>query len=282
MLVRRAPYLSARPRSPAQPLTGPPALIWILARAADPKIPPFERARLLAAFSQQLDGGAADESATRLPDRLIRLLCAECDRVLHDEVLPALVAAGVAILPWSALHGAERARLRALFRDTIYPLLTPLAVDSTHPFPCIPARSVHVAALVRDHGSTTDRFACVPVRNHLFGFGPFDRGFVWLDAQRLVSVDVVVSTMVDDLFHGMQVVEKSTFRVIPAVDPRPDGIVGPPFQRLELADTTTVHLGEIIRHNLGVAEQAVYRMRPPLGLLERIAAIRATPESGRP
>lgn len=253
----------------------------MLARAADRRLPSFERARLLADFSRQLDGVLADAGAAADP-ALVPFFCAERDRVLHDEVLPALAADGVSILPWDASSGAERARLRTLFRDAIYPLLTPLAVDSTHPFPWILGRSLHVAAVVRDSGSTHDRFACVPVGDHLFGFGPFDNGFVRLDGERLVSVDVVISALLDDLFHGMQVVEKSTFRLIPAGVSRLGGSTGPAFRRLEIDDTTTVRVGEILRRNLDVADMAVYRMRSPLGLAERIPAIRTARGNGRP
>lgn len=244
----------------------------MLARAADRRLPSFERARMLADFSRRLDRVLAGDGGD---PALVRFFCAERDRVLHNEVLPALAADGVSILPWDASSDAEQARLRTLFRDVIYPLLTPLAVDSTHPFPWILGRSLHVAAVVRDLGSTRDRFACVPVRDHLFGFGPFDNGFVRLDGERLVSVDVVISALLDDLFHGMQVVEKSTFRLIPAG-------VGPAFRRLEVDDTTTDRVGEILRRNLNIAHMAVYRMRPPLGLVERIAAIRTARGNGRP
>lgn len=234
---------------------------------------------MLADFSRLLDGILA--SAAGDP-ALVPFFCAERDRVLHDEVLPALAADGVSILAWEASSEAEQARLRTLFRDAIYPLLTPLAVDATHPFPRILGRSLHVAAVVRDLGSTRDRFACVPVRDHLFRFGPFDNGFVRLDGERLVSIDVVISALLNDLFHGMQVVEKSTFRLLPGVVNGLRRGAGPPFRRLEVDDTTTVRVGEILRRNLHIADVAVSRMRPPLGLVERIAAIHGAPGNGRP
>jgi len=265
-------------------------LTRILARAADGQTSPFERARLLAVFSQQFDrvlvgGVGAGQPARQLLHKLLQVLCAERDRVLHDEVLPALAAKGVAILPWGELAGAEHARLRALFRDTIYPLVTPLAVDSTHPFPGISPMSLHVAAFVRDHKGARERFACVPIRDALFGFGPFRNGFVRVDAERFVSVDAVVSACLDDLFHGVQVIERSTFRLGPAGVPRTGrdaAHLRSSWPRLEVEDTTTARLGEILRRNLDVADEAVYRTRAPLGLTERIMAIHGATGRGRP
>lgn len=254
------------------------ALVELLAGAADRRLPTFERARLLTVFAHQLDKALIhDRSARWLPHRSAHVLYAECDRLLHEEVLPALAAEGVVILPWDASHRTEQAWLRALFRDAIYPLLTPLAVDSTHPFPCAPPRSVHVAALLRDRGSTHDRFAYVPVRERLFEFGPFSNGFVRLDAQRLISLDMVIGALLEDLFQGMQVVEVSTFRCIPAGT---GWVSGRRFLRLEVGETTTLRLSRILLRNLSVADETVYRMRSPLGLVERVAAMQTASGNG--
>ncbi len=53
----------------------------------------------------------------------------------RDEIRPALEDEGVDILRWDELAETEQERLRRLFRDRIYPVLTPLVVDSAHPFP---------------------------------------------------------------------------------------------------------------------------------------------------
>jgi len=254
-------------------------LVGILTRAADQQTPPFERARLLAVFSRHLEGDlvsdAAGPSSRRLVHELLHVLCAERDRILHDDLLPALAADGVVLLRWDEASRAERRQLRTLFHEVIYPLVTPLAVDATRPFPNIPARSLHVAALVRRCNTTQERFACVRIPDQLFGLDPFSSGFVRLDAERLVSIDVIVGALLDDLFPGVQVLERSTFRLVRAESTRAGaGNAWSRLPRLEIADTTTAGLLDILRRDLAVADEAVYRMRPPLGLAERIAAVR--------
>ncbi|HEY7045845.1 MAG TPA: hypothetical protein VH373_01395 [Jatrophihabitantaceae bacterium] len=260
-------------------------LVRTLTLAADDCAAPFERVRLLAEFSQQLDtilarDVAADPLGRRLLHNLLQVLCTERDGVLED-VLPALAAEGVQIIGWDQTSAADRKQLRALFDKVVYPLVTPLAVDATHPFPYIPAMALHVAALVRDCETRQQRFACVPLPDQLFGMHPFRSGLVRLDAERLVGIDAIVGAFLELLFPGVQVMERSTFRLVRAVGAM-SALV--PLHRLEIEDTTSARLADILRRSLDVADEAVYRTRAPLGLAERIVAAyegRAQEEGGR-
>ena len=245
----------------------------MLTRADDPCAPPLQRVRLLADFSQRLDGVFVSDLALGRSDRLLlhnllQVLCAERDRVLED-VLPALAADGVVIVGWDETSSADRRQLRTLFHDVVYPLVTPLAVDATHPFPYIPTMSLHVAALVRDRDTRQQRFACVPLPDQLFGLDPFSSGLVRLDAERLIGVDAVVGAFLGLLFPGVQVMERSTFRLVRAEAAMYAWV---PLHRLEIEDTTSARLADILRRSLDVADEAVYRTLAPLGLAERIVA----------
>lgn len=256
-------------------------LVEILTRAADPGSPPLDRSRLLAAFSRQIDRVVLSNSAVSRPGRHLlhnelRGLCAERDRVLED-VLPALAAAGMAIVGWDETTAADRQQLRILFDELIYPLVTPLAVDATHPFPGVANISLYVAALIRDCDTGQRRFGCVPIPQQLVGLDPFRSGFVQLDAARLLGFEAIIGALLDHLFPGVQVMERSSFRIVRAEASwaGANAAAAPTwFQiaRLEIEGTTSPHLADILGRSLHVANEAVYRTRAPLALAERIVA----------
>ena len=67
-----------------------------------------------------------------------------------DEVRPKLSAEGIELVSWGELDAPERERLRTYFREQVFPVLTPLAVDPAHPFPYISSRSLNLAVALRD------------------------------------------------------------------------------------------------------------------------------------
>jgi polyphosphate kinase len=130
----------------------------VLALAEDPAIPLLERAKFLAIFSQNLDeyfqvrvSGLQEQLAaglrTRSPDGLdlvgqlrairerVNELVGRAAAVFGAEVAPALEDAGIRFLDWDELSDGERAHLDDLFAESIFPVLTPLAVDPAHPLP---------------------------------------------------------------------------------------------------------------------------------------------------
>ena len=70
--------------------------------------------------------------------------------VFNKDVAPALEEVGIQFTSWTELSDADRAELGAVFEDQIFPVLTPLAVDPSHPFPYISNLSLNLAVLVRD------------------------------------------------------------------------------------------------------------------------------------
>ena len=132
----------------------------VLELAADDSVPLLERARYLAIFANNLDGffmvrvaglmrriatGLAVRSASGLEPREVleqisvfahKLMAAHAN-VFDDQVRPALIKEGITIVRWDELNEQEQEALHGMFRDQIFPVLTPLAVDPAHPFPYI-------------------------------------------------------------------------------------------------------------------------------------------------
>ena len=158
----------------------------VLALACDEEIPLLERVRFLAIFATNLDEffmvrvaglirrlatGIAVTAASGLSAReQLQLISARAHelvvrhaRVWHDEVAPALSEAGIDVVHWDRLTAVEQESLHTMFRNRIYPVLTPLAVDPAHPFPYISGLSLNLAVVVRDRETGTEHFARVKV-----------------------------------------------------------------------------------------------------------------------
>ncbi|MDH3285849.1 MAG: polyphosphate kinase 1, partial [Acidobacteriota bacterium] len=87
----------------------------------------------------------------------------ELDELLEDELLPALRREGMPILNHEGLNKKRKARLRAYFQKNVQPILTPLAVDSEHPFPFISNLGLNLACLIRDDSRDGRRFVRIEV-----------------------------------------------------------------------------------------------------------------------
>jgi polyphosphate kinase len=202
----------------------------VLAQAEDAQRPLLERAKFLAIFSSNLDeffevrvSGLLEQLdaglRTTTPDGLdlvdqLRAIRSQVDElvtraaaVFATEITPNLEKEGVSFVDWDDLSGADRAHLDALFTTSIFPVLTPLAVDPAHPFPYISNLSLNLAVTVRDPTSGDERFARVKVPPLL------DRFVALPDGERFVLLEQVIAAKLDTLFPGMEVLAHHPFRV---------------------------------------------------------------------
>ena len=202
----------------------------VLALAESPDVPLLERARFLAIFSRNLDeffqvrvGGLKQQVllgvAQRSPDgmtpreqlRAIRLRVSEMverhSRCFTDDVAVGLEQAGIRLSDWSSLDDADRKHLTDVFTRTIFPVLTPLAVDPAHPFPYISNLSLNLAVVVADEDGANSRIARVKVPQLLQRFVPLQ------DGERFVPLEQVIAAHLDQLFPLMRIVAHHTFRL---------------------------------------------------------------------
>ena len=202
----------------------------VLAMAEDTKLPLLERVRFLAIFSQNLDdffqvrvAGLKEQVlaavAVASPDGMSPLeqlrsirgrvegLVARQVRSFNDGIVPALAEAGIALVRADEVTKKELSQLHSVFRQQIFPVLTPLAVDPGHPFPYISHLSLNLAVMVRDTHRRQQRFARVKVPPVLPRFIPLVEG------QRYVPLEDVIALHLQSLFPGMEVVAHHPFRV---------------------------------------------------------------------
>ncbi|MGI9614572.1 MAG: polyphosphate kinase 1 [Acidimicrobiales bacterium] len=201
----------------------------VLAQAEDPELPLLERVKFCAIHASNLDeffqvrvAGLKEQVAagvTRSPaDGLsplgqltaIRAHVAEqAERLEHvylDVLRPALRVEGVEILDVDELNDDELKVAASEFETRIFPVLTPLAVDLSHPFPYISNLSLSLGVLVDDPEVDSLRFARLKVP-------PSMPRFIEVATNRFVPVEQVIMLHVDQLFPGVELVGAWPFRV---------------------------------------------------------------------
>ena len=203
----------------------------VLELASTPQLPALERARFLAIFANNLDeffmvrvaglkrriaAGIATRAVTgKLPrdihDGVLKrshLLYDELAAILHDEVLPELAQHGITIVRWEEVDESSREVLTEWFKEKVFPVLTPLAVDPSHPFPYISGLSLNLAISVRNPLTRAELFARVKVP-------PSMERFVRTRAEgaQFVPLEDVIAAHLDLLFPGMEILQCHTFRV---------------------------------------------------------------------
>jgi len=202
----------------------------VLAMAEDPKLPVLERVRFLAIFSQNLDdffqvrvAGLKEQVlaavAVASPDGMspleqLKVIRARVEGLVDRQVglfnrniVPALAEAGITLVRADEVTKRELSQLHTVFRQQIFPVLTPLAVDPGHPFPYISHLSLNLAVMVRDPQRHQQRFARVKVPPVL------PRFIALVEGQRYVPLEDVIAIHLQALFPGMEVVAHHPFRV---------------------------------------------------------------------
>ena len=205
----------------------------VLTLAQDPAARLLERSKFIAIFASNLDEffmvrvaglirrqetglgvRSADGLGTRQQLTMIREqareLAQEHARCFRDQVQPALAESGIALLRWDDLDPAQQSSLHQYFREQIFPVLTPLAVDPAHPFPYISGLSLNLAVLVRDPHNGAERFARVKVPNNVARFvqvsGEPGKS-LYLPLEDLIGVHL------QQLFPGLEVIGHHAFRI---------------------------------------------------------------------
>ena len=209
----------------------------VLHEALDPRTPLLERLKFTAIFSSNLDeffmvrvsglkeqvtaevhgltvdGLTPPQELAAIGDRL-RPMVTEQHQHFEQVLRPALRSYGVYLLDYPELTSPQRQHLQTYFEQRIFPILTPLAVDPSHPFPHISNLSLNLAVVLKDPVTEVEHFARVKVPSSLPRFLPLppefaQPGLVWVG----VPLEQVIAHNLEALFPGMTIQEYYCFRV---------------------------------------------------------------------
>ncbi|MDZ8027778.1 MAG: polyphosphate kinase 1 [Nostoc sp. DedQUE11] len=136
-----------------------------------------------------------------------------------EQVLrPLLATHGIHILDYIDLNQTQRNHLDSYFEEQVFPVLTPLAVDPSHPFPFISNLSLNLAVVVKNPDTDEEFFARVKVPNVLPRFLPIPRELATPDNEKLihwvgVPLEQAIAHNLESLFPGMNIQEYHPFRI---------------------------------------------------------------------
>jgi len=238
----------------------------VLEEALDERTPLLERLKFIAIYGTNLDeffmirvaaikqqieaqihrrsddGRTASEHLRSISERL-RISLGRQMRVLADDLLPAAEEHGIRICAVADLDEETQAQLERTFDDRVFPVLTPLAVDSGHPFPYISNLSLSLAVQLEEVTSegVQYHFARVKIPQTLPRFIPVEsapEGQAWF-----VLLEDLIAHHLDALFPGMMVRESYLFRVTRDADLE--------LQEAEADDLLAVIESELRRRRFG-------------------------------
>ena len=280
----------------------------VLELAEDTTVPLLERVRFLAISSSNLDEFFMVRVATLMskiennlstpnvagyrPLELLELISTKVNELvsrqtetLQASILPALKQQGIEFVTWQDLDETERVYTAKLFQDRIFPVLTPLAVDPTHPFPYISGLSLNLAVIVKNPTTNEEFFARVKVPEVLPRFIATAK----IGSTRFLPLEDLIAIHLQELFPGMTIEDHYTFRVtrnqdIELEDEETEDLLvtleqellrrrfGPPV-RLEIEAGVDEKLVQQLAQQLGIGEKNIFSVQAPLNLtsLNKIA-----------
>jgi polyphosphate kinase len=213
----------------------------VLEEAEEPKSPLLERVKFLAIFASNLDEffmvrvaglreQAFDEMLPQDPPadglkpiaqlqriaRRTEQLVAQQYGIWNESIVPALGEAGIRIHTMKELDGKGVKSLDKYFRQEIFPVLTPMAIDPSHPSPRFHNRGLYLAAMLeRASGlGPTRLFAVVQVPQVLPRFVSLEQG----DKQNFVMLEDLIASRLPDLFGGYRIIDHAAFRITRDMD----------------------------------------------------------------
>jgi polyphosphate kinase len=280
----------------------------VLDLAEDKNIPLLERCRFLAIFSSNLDdfymirvaslkikiekGYFKANSAGFSPQELMKEISEKTQKLINrqsicfqESIMPELAANGIEISTWDQLSADEKKYVTKIFNDRIFPVLTPLAVDPSHPFPYISGLSLNLAVLVKRPDTHEELFARVKVPQSLPRFIETQE----LEFGKFISLENVIIANLEHLFPGMEIEDYYAFRLTRNADleieeDESENLLesmeqellrrkfGPPV-RLEVDIDIKSNLVKKLKEELSIKDEDISRYPEPLDLtgLNRIA-----------
>jgi polyphosphate kinase len=213
----------------------------VLDQARDETVPLLERLKFAAIFSNNLDeffmvrvaglrqqsesGYERRDPAGLTPDEQLRMIREKVRRLIWRqsrcvrEVLAGLETHGIRLASVRDLEPSEKQELRERFEHQVLPALTPIAVDSSHPFPMLPNGSVEVAVRLRRPDVDWAGKAIVEVPKVLPRFldvrGPADES---QSHRSFVLIEEVIAENLESLFEGCEICGALVFRVTRDMD----------------------------------------------------------------
>ncbi|MGB3514690.1 MAG: polyphosphate kinase 1 [Microcoleaceae cyanobacterium] len=282
----------------------------VLSEALDPRTPLLERLKFLAIFSSNLDeyfmvrvavlkkqieaevhkltpdGRTPQEQLDGINQRLLPIVSLQ-HQFFEQTLRPELAKNGIYMLNYIDLNQEQKTYLQNYFEEHIFPVLTPLAIDASHPFPYLSNLSFNLAVVLKNPETREDLLARIKVPQILPRFLPLpeklqiqekDETINWMG----VPLEQVIAHNLGSLFPGMDIQEYHLFRITRDADlavqeDEGDDLllviekelrkrrIGGTVVRMEIHSTMPSGLKKMLMQKLELSEKDVYTVE---GLLD--------------
>ena len=283
----------------------------VLEEAQDASNPVLERVKFLAITASNLDefveirvasflqriedgydqaqppdegGLRPQERLDRLSQRMVEFVDAQY-RCWNEQLLPAMAAEKVRVLRWSELTSAARVYAQKFFDEEVDPLLTPVTIDPSHPFPRVLNKALCLALLLRHKRKGTPR----EKMNTILGVVTVPRSLPRLvclptlsGGNDFIFLHELIESQVERMFRGYEVLSKSAFRVtrnsnlymqeeesrsvLESVRAELHNRRKGDAVRLEIESSATEEIVERLRTNFELEPSQVFRTQGPVNL----------------
>jgi polyphosphate kinase len=279
----------------------------VLDEGLDPGQPLLERLKFLSVFSKNLDeffmirvsrlqeqidakpnslsvDGYSPGVQVQLISERLRPMLRIQSRCLTEDLLPALEKAGVRIVPHSKLSKEQRSQLRLYYDERVFPVLTPLTVDPSHPFPYISNISLNLGILLtssNDDSKAEPQFARVKIPANVPRLVQVGSGYTFVLLEDLIAANI------GSLFPRRRILECRPFRItrdadIEIEDDEADDLLKTVEQqlrkrrfgfgvRLEVAEAMSPLMTGLLTSQLELSAHDVYSIAGPLNIPDLMA-----------
>ncbi len=290
----------------------------VLAEALDFQNPLLERLKFLAIFSSNLDeffmvrvagikrqieaqvnkvtadGRTPQEQLNAIHERLLPMVT-EQHQYFEQQIKPELAKNGIHLLSYIDLNQEQRTYLKSYFDERIFPVLTPLAIDRSHPFPYLSNLSLNLAVVLKNPETKEELFARVKVPSSLPRFislpkelrvqenGEFSP---WVG----IPIGQVIAHNLESLFPGMDIQDYYIFRITRDADlavqeDEADDLllaieqelrkrrVGGSVVRLEINSSIPDYLRDLLVNELELESEDIYTVDGLMGLRDLMSFI---------
>jgi polyphosphate kinase len=282
----------------------------VLEQAQNEKHPLLERVKFLAIVSsnldeffeirvagiiQQVDSGITEPSVDGLgPKESLRRIHSVVGSLVedqydcwHNQLLPALAAEGIVFKTAAELSPAELAWVTGYFHEQVFPVLTPLAFDQSHPFPQLGNKTLNVVVCL-DNPETPEidrHFAILPVPRILPRLVPLDPP--GSRTQRFVFLSEIIKLCAGEFFPGYAIEGAHAFRVtrnsdlyideeesenlLKKIEEELRNMRRGAAVRLEIEEGVDDGIFQVLCENLDLSHEYVFRLNGPINLLRLMA-----------
>ncbi len=283
----------------------------VLHEAIDPRTPLLERVKFAAIFSSNLDeffmvrvavlkqqveaqvsgltpDGLSPQQELDQISQLVHPMMSQLQQLFEKELRPQLAAEGIHILRYTDLSQEQHLYLQRYFEEHVFPVLTPLVVDPSHPFPLMSNLSLNLAVVVKDPEIGEEYFARVKVpASPLPRFVPLPQALLQHNGHPCIWAGIVLEELIahnlEILFPGMNIQEHHLFRITRDADlalreDEADDLMlairqglhkrrfGGSVVRLQIPTSMSKFVRKTLMRGMKLTEKDVYEMKEWMGL----------------